>query len=108
MKKKAWKSCLWELNKMNIQDKIDEIRKKPEHIRIRYVWMWVAICMVFIVTIWIISIIAQNKESESENNFSNKQFLEQFQSEKKSIEDSTSQIRNNFKQVQERQGNSGQ
>lgn len=41
---------------MNISDKIDEIRQKPEHIRLRYVMAMVAISMIFIIAIWIFSL----------------------------------------------------
>jgi len=40
---------------MNIVKKIEEIRKKPEHIREKYVWVAVGICMVFIFAMWISS-----------------------------------------------------
>jgi len=83
---------------MSIQDKIDEIRKKPEHIRIRYVWMWVAISMVLIIVIWIVSIVTQNRDSNAEKSLYNSQVLEQFQNKKKSIENSSGQIKNNLQQ----------
>lgn len=41
---------------MDINRKIEEIRKKPEHIRMRYVWGAVALCMSFIFIIWIFSL----------------------------------------------------
>jgi|GEM_PF-670460 len=41
--------------KLDINKKIEEIRRKPEHIRIRYVWGLVAVSMVFILIIWIFS-----------------------------------------------------
>jgi hypothetical protein len=41
---------------MNLSDKIEEIRNKPEHVRIRYVWISVLIVMVFILIIWIFSL----------------------------------------------------
>ena len=41
---------------MGINNKIDEIRSKPEHIRVRYVWGTVAICMLFILVLWIFSV----------------------------------------------------
>ncbi len=41
---------------MSISDKIEEIRKKPEHIRLRYVWAGVLITMLFIVIIWFLSL----------------------------------------------------
>lgn len=41
---------------MNINKKIEEIRQKPEHIRMRYLWASVGFCMVIIIAIWILSI----------------------------------------------------
>lgn len=41
---------------MDLGRKIEEIRKKPEHIRIRYVWTFVAVSMLFIIIIWIFSL----------------------------------------------------
>lgn len=41
---------------MGFQNKIDEIRNKPEHIRVRYVWFSVAVSMLFVVIIWMFSI----------------------------------------------------
>jgi hypothetical protein len=49
---------------MSINKKIEEIRCKPEHIRIRYVWAGVLITMLFIVIIWLFSL------GESFENFS--------------------------------------
>lgn len=40
---------------MNLTEKIEEIRKKPEEQRIRYVWFMVSISMVFVVFIWFFS-----------------------------------------------------
>jgi hypothetical protein len=41
---------------MSISDKIEEIRKKPEHVRMRYVWASVAVTMFFIFIIWLFSL----------------------------------------------------
>ena len=41
---------------MDINKKIEEIRQKPEHERIRYVWGMVVICMFFVIILWIISL----------------------------------------------------
>lgn len=78
---------------MGLQDKIDEIRRKPEHIRIRYVWMCVAVSMVLIIVIWIISLVAQNKQKNSADALSKQQLMEQFKDQKKSIEDVTGQMK---------------
>lgn len=40
----------------SFEHKIEEIRRQPEHIRLRYVWGSVAVCMVAIMAIWFISI----------------------------------------------------
>lgn len=42
--------------KFSLNQKIEEIRQKPEHIRMRYVWAWLAISMIFIFGIWIFSV----------------------------------------------------
>ncbi|MCX6765422.1 MAG: hypothetical protein NT136_00385 [Candidatus Moranbacteria bacterium] len=41
---------------MSISDKIENIRRQPEHIRMRYVLGGVVIVMVFIIIIWIFSL----------------------------------------------------
>ncbi len=38
-----------------IEKKVHDVRKQPEHIRIRWVWGSVAVVMIFIVFIWILS-----------------------------------------------------
>jgi len=48
---------------MNLYEKIEEIRSKPEHIRMRYVWAMVAISMVFVIAIWFFSL-ASNQNTE--------------------------------------------
>jgi len=55
--------------KFNINQKIEEIRRKPEHIRMRYVWAWLAISMIFIFAIWVFSV----KESFKAVNFDQSQ-----------------------------------
>jgi hypothetical protein len=41
---------------MGILEKIEVIRQKPEHIRLRYVWFLVFFCMFFVVFIWFFSL----------------------------------------------------
>lgn len=41
---------------MNINKKIEEIRNKPEHIRLRYVWGSVGACMLFVLVLWVFSV----------------------------------------------------
>ncbi len=53
---------------MDINRKIEEIRQKPEHIRLRYIWGLVAISMLFIITIWVLSVKESAKSLNSDNN----------------------------------------
>lgn len=55
--------------KFSLSQKIEEIRQKPEHIRMRYVWAWLAISMIFIFGIWVFSV----RESFKAVNFSQDQ-----------------------------------
>jgi hypothetical protein len=52
---------------MDINRKLDEIRQKPEHIRIRYVWGAVAVSMVVIFTVWIFSLKASFRSATLES-----------------------------------------
>ncbi|MDO8240610.1 MAG: hypothetical protein Q7T51_01310 [Candidatus Moranbacteria bacterium] len=40
---------------MSIADKIEQIRQKPEHIRLRYVWFFVFVSMFLVLTVWYFS-----------------------------------------------------
>lgn len=46
---------------MSIQTKIERIRRKPEYIRMRYAWSMTAVCMVFVLAIWGVSLSVQKK-----------------------------------------------
>lgn len=41
---------------MNIHKKLEEIRRQPEHIRLRYVYGALAVSMFFILIIWLFSV----------------------------------------------------
>ncbi|MEK7494305.1 MAG: hypothetical protein AAB615_00365 [Patescibacteria group bacterium] len=41
---------------LGIWEKIENIRSQPEHIRMRYVWGSLAISMLFILSIWLLSL----------------------------------------------------
>ncbi|NTU66301.1 MAG: hypothetical protein HGB08_00010 [Candidatus Moranbacteria bacterium] len=62
---------------MNIKNKIEEIRQKPEHIRLRYVWAMMAISMLCILFVWFFSFLAEEKSispsisAESDPNIEN-------------------------------------
>ncbi len=52
---------------MGLTEKIEEIRKKPDHIKLRYVWFFVIICMLLIVSIWFLSVKADINDSSMKN-----------------------------------------
>ncbi|MGW8185484.1 MAG: hypothetical protein ACWGHO_05245 [Candidatus Moraniibacteriota bacterium] len=52
---------------MSLMEKIEEIRQKPEHEKIRYVWGMVAISMVFMVFIWMFSFKSMFRGNEKIN-----------------------------------------
>jgi len=39
-----------------IEQKVDDIREQPEHIRMRYVWLAVGVTMFLVIFIWLVSI----------------------------------------------------
>lgn len=41
---------------MGLYEKVEEIRNKPEHIRMRYVWAMVAFSMLCVLAIWFFSL----------------------------------------------------
>ncbi|EKE11511.1 MAG: hypothetical protein ACD_15C00066G0006 [uncultured bacterium] len=51
---------------MNLAEKIEKIKKEPEHIRLRYIWFCVFISMFFIIMLWIFSLQIGNTEKRSE------------------------------------------
>ncbi|NTW27639.1 MAG: hypothetical protein HGA36_04900 [Candidatus Moranbacteria bacterium] len=54
---------------MKLSEKIEQIRREPENVRIRYVWGSVAVSMFFIVAIWIFSIgsLFQKDETQADS-----------------------------------------
>lgn len=47
---------------VNLSEKIEEIRKKPENVRVKYVWGCVAASMLLVIMIWFFSIAAMLKK----------------------------------------------
>ena len=74
---------------MSILDKIEEIIKKPEHIRLRYVWIGVFISMIFVVIIWIFSfkLTVKPVEIKNQGGVSPKQNFEDAKNQMPSLEE---------------------
>lgn len=58
---------------MGLIEKIEEIRKKPDHVKLRYVWLFVIICMALIISIWLLSVRADIGESSLKNKNSSRE-----------------------------------
>ncbi len=58
---------------MGLIEKIEEIRKKPDNVKLRYVWLFVIICMVLIISIWLLSVRADISESSLKNKNSSRE-----------------------------------
>lgn len=57
---------------MGLVEKIEAIKRQPEHVRLRYVWLSVFVSMVFIISLWIFSLQVDNKnKTESLNQIVN-------------------------------------
>ena len=89
---------------MWLTQKIEEIRRRPEEIKLRYVWGSVIISMFFIVIIWLLSIMTLfDKESFEKNSPDLSPIKEQLQDFKKStpsIQD-IQNVKNNLDKINE-------
>lgn len=80
---------------MSLQNKIEEIRRKPEHIRLRYVWALVAISMFFVIIIWFFSLKASQTQTASPlNSVDTSAITEQFNTGKQSLENASEGFQN--------------
>ncbi len=85
---------------MDIQRKIDEIRQKPEHIRLRYVWVMVGISMSVIVGIWVLSLYNQHDRFVPRINTSNyENTVDQFNQGKQSLQDVMSEFQGAMNEI---------
>ncbi|MFH0969796.1 MAG: hypothetical protein V1804_04775 [Patescibacteria group bacterium] len=84
---------------MNISQKIEEIRQKPEHIRLRYVWGSVAISMIFIIIIWVFSFSESFKKKEATSG-ADISGIKQSMEDLKSVKDSVPSINEITKNAQ--------
>ncbi|HCP08367.1 MAG TPA: hypothetical protein DIT25_01040 [Candidatus Moranbacteria bacterium] len=85
---------------MNLLDHIENIRQKPEHIRMRYVWAFVAISMAFVFIIWFFSIKTEQKEKApiiSEEVF-NSEAVTGFKDQKENLKSAVEGVRSVIKE----------
>ena len=79
---------------MNIFDKIEEIRSKPEHVRLRWAWGLTAVFMVGIIFLWLIILKSQSFNFSQKFPESNSDFSVNFNEQKKSLKDAVGQLKN--------------
>lgn len=51
----------------NIFEKLEELRQKPEHVRMRYVWLLVTVSMILVIAVWALSLVAGNSNLDSQS-----------------------------------------
>jgi len=84
---------------MSLQNKIEEIRRKPEHIRLRYVWALVIISMFFIIIIWFFSLKnSQTQTASPLNSVDTSAITEQFNTGKQSLQNASEGFNNTLNQ----------
>lgn len=74
---------------MNLQRKLEEIRRKPEHIKLRYTYGAVAVSMFFIIILWIFSISDSIKKADV---VKQQNVFDDLQAQKKSLKDATTDV----------------
>ena len=85
---------------MRLMDKIEDIRRKPEHIRLRYVWAMVAISMIFVVAIWFFSLGSSISEQANIKNSAGdlSGITSQLEQQKSSLTDSVDSLKSAYSQ----------
>jgi len=85
---------------MSIQRKIEEIRRQPEHVRMRYVWIFTAVSMAFVVAIWVFSLAAPtNQERESTEEIIPGEILEGLKEETDSLREAAKNAKGAMEKV---------
>jgi hypothetical protein len=74
---------------MNLQRKLAEIRRKPEHIRLRYTYAAVAVSMFFIFLLWIFSLSGSIKKTTIRK----QNVFEGLDNQKKSLQEATTDVK---------------
>ena len=91
---------------MDISSKIEAIRQKPEHIRLRYVWFFVVLSMTFIFIIWIFSLKSQPVSAPLvEENIISPDLTEELKAQKESWQETQSQFKNSLNEAQTQKTN---
>lgn len=86
---------------MKLAEKIEAIRRKPEHIRLRYVWFLVVLCMTFVFIIWIFSLKSRPVSVPViQNNIVSPDLTKELQTQKESWQATQQQLQNSLDEAQ--------
>ena len=90
---------------MNIERKIEEIRRQPEHIKLRYIYALMAISLVFVLLIWFFSFFAVEKKSDKQLEIKNQTIINDFNAQKKSMQDATNDAKKSINDLNNKLSN---
>jgi hypothetical protein len=79
-----------------IEQKIEKIRREPEHIRLRYIYGIIAVFMVFVVVLWFFSFFTNIKQDDAISKLNAQKIIDDFQAQKKSLQDIGNVTRNSI------------
>ena len=87
---------------MSLAEKIEKIKKEPEHIRLRYVWLCVFLSMFFVITLWIFSLQANNtvETDEIDGIMDLNSFGEELDQQKKILQQTTKSIQDSSEKIE--------
>jgi uncharacterized coiled-coil DUF342 family protein len=74
---------------MDLQRKLEEIRRKPDHVKLRYTYIAVAISMFFIILLWIFSLADTIKKTIKPK----QNVFEDIDTQKKSLKEATNDVK---------------
>ena len=93
---------------MNLQDKIEEIRQKPEYMRLRYVWGLTAVSLLIIIILWLFSIKSQQDDSlDPVLDSDQENIINQLGEQKQSLQNAAGQMKDAFREVQNQADENG-
>ena len=93
---------------MNLQDKIEEIRQKPEHMRLRYVWGLTAVSLLIIIILWLFSIKSRQDDSlDPVLDSDQENIINQLGEQKQSLQNAAGQMKDAFREVQNQTDENG-
>lgn len=78
---------------MSIQEKIDTIRNKPEHIRLRWAWGLTFFFTFCVILLWTFSLKINSAKKDAGLTPERQNFLNEFETQKKSLEDATKNLK---------------